>query len=147
MVHVPQRSDAWDIVQDTAVALWRDFSKYDDSRPFCAWAIGYARMQVRRYFRSVQRRARLSELAVEALMMAEEEFEVEREGRDLALRRCLEGLPCSQREMLTGYYFDERPIDELAALHRRSIEAVYKTLQRIRHNLLECINRRLLEAR
>ena len=143
LVHVPDRSEARDIVQDTAVALWRDFGRYDPERPFTAWAVGYARIQVRRYFRGQERRNRLSNQAVEALLIEEEGFDAGRPDRDQALSRCLETLPQHQRELISGYYFEERPVEDLARAHRRTIDAVYKTLQRIRHGLLDCINRRM----
>ena len=55
----PQRNDARDIVQDTAVGLWQHFAQYDAERPFVNWALGFARMHVRRFFRAVERRSRL----------------------------------------------------------------------------------------
>ena len=34
LVMVPNRSDARDILQETAVALWRQFETYDPEKPF-----------------------------------------------------------------------------------------------------------------
>ena len=69
LVFVPQRHDARDIVQETAVALWRNFGEFDPARPFVNWACGFARMEVRRFLRRSQRRAVLSEQAVVALLV------------------------------------------------------------------------------
>jgi len=43
---VPVHADAQDILQDTAVRLWKNFDKYDRSLPFGAWARKFAHTQV-----------------------------------------------------------------------------------------------------
>ncbi len=146
MVFVPQRSDARDIVQDTAVALWQHFAEYDPSRPFTNWALGYARMHVRRYFRSSARHSRLSEKAAEALLIAAEDRDALKEKQDTALRNCLGELPEASRRLIEGYYYEEKPVEALGQTHGKSVEAVYKSIQRLRRCLQECINRRLAEA-
>ena len=146
LVFVPQRADARDIVQETAVTLWQQFEQYDATRPFANWAIGYARMQVRRFLRSGARRAVLSEHAVELIESAQDERAGRKEQRDTALRECLEQLPPASREIIEGYYLQERTVEALAATHRRSAEAIYKTLQRLRAALLDCINSKVSQA-
>ena len=146
LLFVPQRADARDVVQETAVVLWQQFAQYDAARPFANWAIGYARMQVRRFLRSGARRAKLSEQAVTLLEKAQDERAAGREQRDAALRECLEQLPETARSLIEGYYFHERTVEALAGAHGRSTEAVYKTLQRLRAALLDCIETKLTPA-
>lgn len=147
MVFVPSRADARDIVQETAVTLWQQFDQYDAARPFANWAIGYARIQVRRWFRSVQRESQLSEKAVEALLIADDERADDKEKRDAALRACLEAMPVNSREIIEGYYFAERSVESLATAHGRTVEAIYKTLQRLRAGLLDCMDQKLAHSR
>ena len=147
MVFVPSRTDARDIVQETAVTLWQQFDQYDATRPFANWAIGYARIQVRRWFRSVEREGKLSEKAVEALLTADDERADDKEKRDAALRECLDAMPQNSREIIEGYYFAERSVEVLAATHGRSVDAIYKTLQRLRAGLLDCIHQKLNPTR
>jgi RNA polymerase sigma-70 factor, ECF subfamily len=146
MVLVPQRSDARDIVQDAAVALWQHFDQYDPARPFLNWALGYARMHVRRFFRSVERRSKLSEKAAEALLTAAEDREGRREKHSAALRACLDDLPPPARGLIEDYYFHEKSVTALGSLYGKSVEAVYKSIQRLRRTLLDCITRRLAES-
>lgn len=146
MVFVPERADARDIVQETAVALWKQFDQYDATRPFANWAIGYARIQVRRFLRSGARRSVLTERAAELIEQAQDERAAMNERRDAALRECLDGLPEQSRGIITGYYFDEQTVEGLARQHGRSVEAIYKTLQRLRAALLDCINAKLTPA-
>ncbi len=146
MVLVPQRADARDIVQDTAVALWQQFSQYDRSRPFLNWALGFARIHIRRYFRSVERRGKLTEKAMEALLIAADQ-EAETVGlaekEAAALQLCLGDLPEPSRSIIEGYYFHEQTVEALGFRFGKSTEAIYKSLQRLRRVLSDCITHRL----
>lgn len=146
LVVVPQRADARDIVQETAVALWRHFADYDPTRPFVNWACGYARIEVRRFLRTRQRRAQLSEAAAVALLTTADADAAWDEACDRHLQECRERLAPEQRRVLDGYYLEELSIKALAERHTRSEEAVYKMLQRIRHALLECMERKQAEV-
>jgi RNA polymerase sigma-70 factor (ECF subfamily) len=147
LVFVPQQADARDIVQETAVALWQHFSDYDPSRPFINWACGYARIEVKRFLRKAQRRTMLSDKAVETLMAEGEDGPGFFEERERYLDGCKAKLSSEHRHMLNGYYMGNEDVETLARRHGRSVEAIYKTLQRIRQALLECIERKLMEAR
>lgn len=146
LVFIPQRADARDIVQDTAVALWKHFPEYDPSRPFVNWACGFARIEVRRFLRKAARRAALTEKAAEALMASASAQAALHEERERHLQDCLGSLPAEQRRVLNGYYSEEQPVETLAQTHNRSVEAVYKMLQRIRRALLDCMERKMAEA-
>ena len=63
LVVIPNRSDARDILQECAAALWRRFPDYDSERPFVAWALGFVRMEIRRFLRKSQRRTQLTRKA------------------------------------------------------------------------------------
>jgi len=142
LVFVPHRADARDIVQETAVALWRHFPAYDPERPFLNWACGFARIEVRRFLRTRQRRAQLSEAAAAALMAEDEAGPAWNEDRERRLQSCRQLLAPVQRRLLDDYYINDLPVPELALRHERSEDAVYKMLQRIRQTLLECMERK-----
>ncbi|MGV2333979.1 MAG UNVERIFIED_CONTAM: sigma-70 family RNA polymerase sigma factor [Planctomycetaceae bacterium] len=44
-------TDRDDVLQETAVAVLESADRYDQSRPFIAWALGIARNQIRMYLR------------------------------------------------------------------------------------------------
>lgn len=142
LMFVPQRHDALDIVQETAVALWRHFGEFDAERPFVNWACGFARMEVRRFLRRAQRRAVLSEQAVMALESTDQAQAEVRGEYERHLAECCEKLAPEHRKVLAGYYVDEESVQVLAVRHSRSVEAIYKLLQRIRFALLDCIERK-----
>lgn len=143
MVIVPERADARDILQETAVALWRHFDRYDSDRPFVNWALGYARVEMRRFLRSRARRAVLMQNAVELIEQAQDDRAAIAAKRAVALRECLDRLPEHAAGVLRSYYFDDRTVESIALSQGRSVEAIYKTLQRLRATLLDCISSRL----
>ncbi|MGF1579825.1 MAG: sigma-70 family RNA polymerase sigma factor [Gemmataceae bacterium] len=143
---VPNRTDARDILQESSIALWRRFSDYDFQRPFVNWAMGFVRMEVRRFLRKAQRRAQLTARAAELLLIDEQNYSVELDERESYLERCLAGLSGDHRELLEGYYHKEHPVNVLSEKTGRSVEAVYKMLQRIRGALHDCIEAQLQGA-
>ena len=52
---VPNLADAQDIVQETAVALWKKIDQYDPAQPFTAWACRFALLEARQYTKRWQR--------------------------------------------------------------------------------------------
>ena len=143
LVMVPNRTDARDILQETAVALWRQFDSYDSQRPFVNWAMGFARIETRRFLARAQRRAQLSEKAMAVLereMAGESGFVVEVE-RHLAT--CMQKLGEKQHALIQGYYHENRSVEWLAEQVGRSVEAVYKAIQRTRIDLQTCIQRQI----
>lgn len=139
LVAVPNRADARDILQECSVALWRRFSDYDSKRPIVAWALGFVRMEVRRFLRKSQRRAQLTERAAELPLQDELKHATELDERERHLKHCLDGLSEPQRELLDGYYHKQYSVSELSERNGTSVEAVYKMLQRIRLALHQCI--------
>ena len=49
--------------------------------------------------------------------------------------------PADQRRIVEGYYFRQLGVDGIAAESHRTIDAVYKAIQRIRRLLQDCIER------
>jgi len=145
LIFVPQRHDALDIVQETAISLWRHFGEFDSERPFVNWACGFARVEVRRFLRRSQRQAVLSERAMASLEATGEAEPRVRHEYVRHLAECCEALVPQHRRILAGYYVDEQSVETLAVNHSRSVEAVYKLLQRIRYTLRGCIERKSRE--
>jgi len=140
---MPHAADAQEIMQETSVALWKQFATYDPSRSFGQWARGFARIEVLRFRRKRGRQPALSDQAVELLAMTELEMEAELDDRTEHLRECLTRLPPQQRSMIHHYYTDEMDVAAIAAAQSRTVEAIYKSLQRVRQALLDCIERKL----
>ena len=144
MVMVPNVSDARDVVQETAVALWQAWEKYDQAKPFVPWACRFALNEARMHLRTESRRKRLIDEDV-AAMLDERRLDMASalDVRREHLRDCLSRLPEEQRRLVRGYYFDEESIERLSGRLSRGAEAIYKSLQRIRQSLHQCIERKL----
>ena len=140
---VPNRSDARDILQECSVALWRRFSDYDSERPFVAWAYGFLRIEVRRFLRKSQRRSQLTKRAADLLMQDQQQHSDELDERNRHLKDCFDTLADDHRKLLDGYYHKGYSVKFLSEQNSRSIDAMYKRLQRIRKALRQCIELRM----
>src|SRR6185436_14726148 len=65
---LPHEEDARDVLQETSVSLYRKFADYNPSKPFLAWAFGFAYLEVLKQRERNQRgRKHLREELVELL--------------------------------------------------------------------------------
>ncbi len=141
-VLVPNVTDAEDVVQQTAMALWEKFDAYDPSQPFTPWACRFASNKAHQWIERRQRwQALLDHGLAEELVQRRQELQPEFEQRLKHLEGCLGKLPEAQRSLVEGYYYERAGIGTLAQRTRRSEAATYKTLQRIRHALQLCVER------
>jgi len=138
------RDEEREVMQETAVVLWRKFDPEMTDAAFCRWAFGVARMEALA-FRRDRARDRHSfgddvyELLAATIVEQADELEAER----LALDACLQKLPEERRKLMQAAYAPGVKIDELAAELGRTATALYKTLHRIRLALADCTRRRL----
>jgi RNA polymerase sigma-70 factor (ECF subfamily) len=141
---VPDIDDAHDILQETAVDLWRKFDRYDPAFAFAPWACGFAFRRVLKHRERQQRRIKY--LSIESLnLIAAERSEKYGilEDRRRALERCLLQLRDDDRLVVEHRYSQQLSVAKIAGITGRNTSALYKALERIRRQLLECVNRRL----
>jgi RNA polymerase sigma-70 factor (ECF subfamily) len=142
---VPNLADAEEIVQQTALALWKKFDQYDAEQPFTPWACRFAINVVKQWVASRERWKSLLEHGLaEELASRRDQLRPQFEDRLGHLDQCLEKLPAEQRGIVEAYYFRRQSVHAIAAETRRSVEAVYKILQRIRLLLRQCIEQAVL---
>lgn len=141
---VPSLTDAQEIVQQTAVVLWEKFGEYDHSRPFAPWACRFALNVARQWMDRRQRwKSLLDGGLAEDLVSRREQLRSTFDDRLDRLDDCLRKLPAGHRELVEQYYFFETDALSLAEQAKRTVDAVYKSLQRIRRRLRDCIERSL----
>ncbi len=137
---IPNATDAEDIVQQTALALWEKFDAYDPGQPFTPWACRFALNKARQWMERRQRwQALLDQGLAEELAQRRQELQPELERRLRHLEGCLGRLPPVQRALVEGYYYERADIESLARRMGRTVEATYKALQRIRQGLQVCV--------
>ncbi len=137
---VPDLSEAQEILQETAVALWARFDQYNPSLPFTPWACRFALNTVKQWAGSRQKwRTLLENGLAETIAARRESLLPEMNQRMEQLHHCLEKLPPPQHQVVQQYYFQRQNIETIARQSGRSVEAIYKSLQRIRALLRRCI--------
>src|SRR5262245_3959204 len=109
------RAAAEDLAQAVFVKLWQALPRYDGRAQLSTWIYAITRNAAVSALRSRRPQLSLSDASVQA----------EAEGiaaapsrppEDAVLRRLVEALPEKQRQAVTLYYLDERPVDEVAAM-------------------------------
>lgn len=141
---LPCWEDVDEVMQETSLVAWRKFAQFEEGTSFAAWAGAIARFEALKQQRKRSRdRLVFSDEVLE--LLAKEGFdEVEPLARErAALEQCLEKLDSPQRELLQGSYAPGVRLRDAAARAGKSVQAFYKTVQRLRLALLDCIEREL----
>ena len=130
MAIVPRTADAQEVVQETAIALWKQINCYDPSKPFAPWACRFAANKAKEHLINQGRwKGFFDEEVATALLARREQLVPELDCRVEPLRDCLKELTANNQTVIRKYYFDQASIEETAAEVGRSMEAVYKSLQ------------------
>ena len=141
---VPDLNDADEILQETAVALWKRFDEYKPESPFVPWACGFAVRFVRKHREQKARRDRFLSLEAIDLLVAEPwEEEGILEDRRRALRECLKTLSDDEQLLIERRYSGRTTVAQMAQDTGRDVSALYQALDRVRRRLLQCTSRRL----
>jgi RNA polymerase sigma-70 factor (ECF subfamily) len=145
---VPNWADAADILQETSAVLWRKFEQFEPDTNFFAWACQVARLEVHSFRKRNRHQAlAFSDEFIEAVAERATTLADQLEARQALLADCMEKLRSRDREMLRLRYVDGSSIDAVAKQTGRTMEAVYKALQRVRRQLFECTERAVEEGR
>lgn len=141
---VRDRDAAKDVLQETALAIFRRFPEYDGGRPFLHWALGFARYEALGWIRDHARsRVLFSEELLEQLTERWAELAPEVSEQNNALHLCMEKLTVRSRDLIRWSYFEGLTSEEVAGKMGGNAPWVRVTLQRIREQLKECIERRM----
>jgi RNA polymerase sigma-70 factor (ECF subfamily) len=135
--------DAEDVLQDVKLTLWRHFARFEAGTSFRAWARTIALHQILNFRRSAKRHAgaALEEAFIEAVALELDRNALALESQTDLLGRCLQRLPEAHRKLILWRYYEDCSVGEIAERSRRSVEAVYRLLSRIRAVLSECVQR------
>lgn len=141
---VRERTAAEDLLQETALLIFRRFAEYDDERPFVAWALGIARFKVMGLRRDAARsRLVFEEEALERFTETWAEQAAGQSERGEALEHCLDQLADHARSVVRLRYFEDLTAEQIATKLGANGAAIRVTLQRIRTQLRECVERKI----
>ena len=138
--------DVEEVMQQTSLILWRKYVDFQPGSDFLSWSCTIARFEVLKFRRSKARDRHFFGEELLALLADEGAAEMSRRNRERqALDTCIERLPSQQRELIERCYNGDVSINEVAESLGRSATSLYKSLNRIRRTLLECIDRSLAQ--
>jgi RNA polymerase sigma-70 factor (ECF subfamily) len=147
---VHNQADSDDVLQETSIVLWDKFDALNPPNDFAAWACRIAYFEILDLSKKRQRsrvlfgQALLDRLAETAI---EQSAALQLDERREALAKCIEKLGERDRKLL-GWRFAEGGSTRSAAAHAgKRLDAVYKSLARIRLALFECVTRALQSER
>ena len=142
---LPTWGDVDELVQRTALAIWRKFDQFDPDTDFIKWAFVVTRFEALAYRRKMARdRLVFSEDVLELMAGEAAEEMSDRRARHEALESCLLAMPEKQRQFVMLAYTPGVNIKELAAEAGSTAAAFYMRLKRLRHQLLKCIEDKTL---
>ncbi len=128
------RGAAEDVAQEVFVKLWQALPRYDGRAQLSTWIYAITRNVAISALRRRRRSVSLSDPAVLA--------EVESRGGmstaepdDAVLWRQVDALPDKQRQAVTLYYQEERPVEEVATMMGLPVNTVKTHLHRARASL------------
>lgn len=141
---LPNRIDLDDVYQQTCLLLWEKRALFDPAKPFLPWAYAFARHEA---FNHARRKGAggmlLGERLLEQIACEREQADGLAEARRLALERCLNSLADGQRALIRERYEGLKSVKAMAAERKLSPAALTMRLQRIRHALINCVERAL----
>lgn len=142
-VFLPHLADTEDVLQETNAVLWAKADRFQAGTSFIAWARAIARLEIIEFCRRNKNRALVFDAELLESLTQELEEDPTEEFRYEALQKCIAKLPVGDRQLVASRYEQSMPVKDVADNLKRSAGSVYRSLERIRMTLLECINRTL----
>lgn len=148
--YVTRPDDVFDIVQEGFIDAMQHLDRFDPDKDFGPWLRAICRNRMLNHFRSNRVRQNAAAALVEDALQEtwgtmEDDLE-EGVERVAALRRCIDKLEKSQRDLVEQRYRREVPLNDLARRLGRSAAALSMALFRIRAALEKCMARNLEHA-
>jgi RNA polymerase sigma-70 factor (ECF subfamily) len=143
---LPNREDAEDVFQDVCVVLWKKSAQFEQGTDFARWAFQIAYFEVVNFRR---KKGRSKILFHDELLrtIAEESAEPDPlfQRRRIALPGCLGKLHPDYRNLLMLRYQEGVSVPMLADQCGKSVRALYRMLEKIRGELLDCIDQKVTD--
>jgi RNA polymerase sigma-70 factor, ECF subfamily len=141
---LPNWSDADDAFQETGKVLWEKFDEFRPGSNFTAWARRIA------YIRTMKLRCQkwrgpvvFSDAFADSVECDFVQHVETLNAQHAALAKCIEKLNPRDRALLESRYEEGGTAASAAARAGRSVNAVYKTMNRIHESLFHCVRRAL----
>lgn len=137
---LPSWHDVDEVMQSTSLVAWRKYGEYQTGTNFSGWLRSIARFEALKHRRQMARSPLVFSEDVWELLAHETDADAREERRE-ALEVCLGKMSAAQRELVLKAHMPGVRLNEVAHTTGRSEQAFYKTIQRLRAALLECVER------
>ena len=140
---------AEDVVQDAFLVIMNKSDSFEEGTSIYAWARQIVRNKALEACRRRGRENSGEDEAMESSVAAAlEDFLTEQKAEGMrdkcqVLKDCMSGLRDRILDLLVGFYWRMESCEELARLHRRSVNSVRLILTRTRQELKNCMDRKL----
>ncbi|MFK7789496.1 MAG: sigma-70 family RNA polymerase sigma factor [Phycisphaeraceae bacterium] len=136
--------DAEDLLSQVAVAVARDYEKYDPQTPFIRWSIAIARNRVLNYRRTkAMSKLVFTQDTLDTLAGAMPEEAPVEAATKAALDQCIAKLQARSQQALTLRYEQDLKPREIAPRLEMSATAVTTLLHRVHKSLEKCVKQAL----
>ena len=144
---VPTWHDVDEVVQQASRVAWRKFNQFERGTNFGSCLMVIARFEAQKHRRRVARGPRCLSAEVWEILTAEADPAAHAaeavERRRAALEACLDLLGDDRRRAVLEAHAPGVRMNELARRLGRGEQAFYKSIQRLRAALVDCMRRRL----
>ena len=142
---VANAADVDEIWAETNLVLWQRFADFQPGASFLSWAQRIAYHKVLNYRTRRRQPVQFSEAFLEKLAAAAERLSGRHKTYLDALNRCTEKLSREEWNLIQLRYGSGAGCQRVAEIVGRPVHFVYKSLTRIRSQLLNCIRREVAE--
>ena len=136
---MPNAEDAREVAQDAFVKAFRSLASFEFRSSFCTWVCRIA------YHESMNQLRRQQPHYVdmtEIPTVVDEELSTGREERITLMEEAIDDLPPDERMLLHLYYYEDRPLKEIAYIMDAESNVLATRLHRIRKKLLQMIKQK-----
>nr|ALS90909.1 helix-turn-helix domain protein [uncultured bacterium] len=143
---LPNVHDAEEVFSEVSKVLWEKFDEYRPGTNFRAWATRIAYFKILRYLDDRKRQPTpIDADFFKTINRIVNEQSAALEAQYRALADCVNHLKPRDRQLLASRYAEGATTQGVAQTLGRSVDAIYKSLARIRSILFDCITARLAE--
>ena len=137
--------DAEDILQEVALVASQKREEYDPARPFENWAVGIAKLQILKHFRtcSKEKAALFDASLLEKFTAAYESMGDELTARQQLLDHCLQQIKGRGRKALDMRYMQNLSGEAIAQQLQMTHGSLRTLLHRVRESIRQCVERQL----
>ncbi len=141
-----------DVLQEALLVVFKKFDQFREGTSMLAWCRSIVRIEVLRAKQRQQRERTMAErLLDDAIDAAFDEFQTSRRHDDAeswrdALRGCLDRVPQRGQSVLRARFADESSYQQIGERLGMTIEAVRKTLFRLKKQVRSCVETSLRSA-